>query len=139
MGRIWVLGIPAPAIWLNANDRGPWQRRVPVVRVWREATYWAAVKAKLPKGLERIHVEATFHFPTRRARDAENYHATLKPCIDALGPQKTRAIKGKFSVAVGYGLIVNDTPEHLSTNIVISPERRPRYVELLIKEVMETQ
>jgi hypothetical protein len=129
MGQSWQLTIVAPARWLSANDRSNWRAKVEPIRAWREAAYWAAVQAKLPKGLSRVHITATLHFVDKRRRDADNLHPTLKPIVDGLGPQKTRIVKGTPRVALGYGLVPDDTTEYLTTTLTIGEPmpRRPTF------------
>jgi hypothetical protein len=107
--------------------------RSKTTRTWRETAYWAAASARLPKGLQRISVTATLHFPTNRGRDRENYYDAIKPVIDGLtAPRKAGQI--------GYGLIPDDTPEHLApvvVNLVVGkPAGATRYglLELAITE-----
>jgi hypothetical protein len=139
MSESWRLTIVAPARWLSANDQANWYAKVGPIRQWREAAYWAAVQAKLPKGLGRVHITATLHFTDRRRRDADNLHPTLKPIIDGLGPQRVRVVRGMPRVALGYGLIPDDTPEHLTTTLTIGEPlpRKPMFrgtVELHIED-----
>lgn len=83
MSRSWTLTIPAPARWLNSNDRGNRKLDNPAVQEWKRAAAIWARKAKMPK-LGAIHVEATLHFCDRRLRDAPNYYPTIKAAIDGL-------------------------------------------------------
>lgn len=81
--RSWTITIPAPAKWLNSNDRTHRRYDNPAVQLWKNAAAVLARKAKLPK-LGAIHVEATLHFCDRRLRDAPNYYPTIKAAIDGL-------------------------------------------------------
>ncbi len=137
--RTWTLVIPAPARFLSLNNtKGHWSTRSEPARLWRESTYWLAVQAKLPRGLKKVHIAATFHFTDRRRRDAENLHATLKPIIDALTPERRRIVQGQLKVSKGYGLIADDTPEYLSTSLRIGGpiSAKVGFVELTITELV---
>lgn len=124
---MWTLRIPAPAPLWSTNDshkKGP--RATSANRKeWRNAGYTAAQKARLPKGLDRIRLAFTFHFPDRLRRDALNYSETAKPVIDAFGPPFMQAPTAKVPQgrsAPGWGLIPDDTPAHLeSTSLAIGP------------------
>lgn len=83
MSRSWTITIPAPAKWLNSNDRGHRRYENPIVQAWKDAACIYARKARMPK-LGAIHVEATLHFCDRRLRDAPNYYPTIKAAIDGL-------------------------------------------------------
>ncbi len=126
-GRTWTLLIPAPAPMWSTNDshrHGP--RASSANRVhWRQAGYLAARAADLPKGVDRVRMEFTFHFANRLRRDALNYSETAKPVIDGMGPPLFHAPTEKAPAgksAPGWGLIVDDTPEHLvSASLAIGP------------------
>lgn len=94
----WLLEFPAPTDWLTLNQRMHHMAKYRIGKQWADATLvWATAK-KLPKGLDKVRIEATLSFPTNRVRDEANYHPTLKPCVDAL---------------VRYGLMIDDDPKHL--------------------------
>lgn len=95
--RSWTLDIPAPAPWLNANERGHWSKRSGTIRLWRDAAHVYATKARLP-GLGKVRIEAVLSFADKRRRDPHNYYPTLKAIIDGL---------------VDYGLIPDDSDEYL--------------------------
>ena len=116
----YTVRIPAPtgrtgrAVWLSENDRPHRYERARNVKKWREATVMFARVARLPKGLQRVRIEAVLTFDTRRHRDEHNYTPTLKAIVDGLGPDKSRITKtGKLISAPGHGLIPDDTPAHL--------------------------
>jgi hypothetical protein len=83
MSRTWTLTIPAPAKWLNSNDRTHPKLNNTVIQEWKKAAAVYARQAKMPKR-GAIHVEATLHFCDRRLRDAPNYYPTIKAAIDGL-------------------------------------------------------
>jgi hypothetical protein len=133
----WTLTIPAPTQWVDANRRAGMHHmaRHREVKAWRETAYWAAASARLPKGLQRVRIVATLHFPTNRHRDRENYYDAIKPVIDGLAaPRKAGQ--------VGYGLIPDDTPEHLAPvvlNLVVGkPAGATRY-GLLVLDITEQE
>ena len=131
------LTIPAPAKWLSANGSyGRWER-ARHVKTWREATLVHARAARLPRGRGRVRIDAVLTFPTRRHRDEHNYMPTLKAVIDGLGPDKSRVTKaGKHISAPGYGLIADDTPEHLEGPYIrFATETGSAAVALTIREV----
>lgn len=85
----YTLHIPAPAEWLNSNDRGHWTRRDELTRTWRYAATVYAIKALRRGDLVacrgQVEITATIHRATRRGRsDAPNRWPTVKACIDAL-------------------------------------------------------
>jgi hypothetical protein len=133
----WTLTIPAVTPWLDANRRSGMHHmaRHKAVKEWRQAAYWAAVQARLPKGLQRVRIVATLHFPTNRHRDHENYYDAIKPVIDGLAaPRKPGQ--------VGYGLIPDDTPEHLAPvvlNLVVGKPAGATRHGLLVLEITEQE
>jgi hypothetical protein len=112
--RVWTLAIPAPLPMKSSNSREHWRAVSRYRKTWREAVYWHAAAARLPKGLSRVRIDVELRFTAVRRRDAPNYHPeVIKPCVDALGPQ--RQVKGKNGVRTepGWGLIPDDTAEFL--------------------------
>ena len=113
----WTLVIPAPAEWITSNKlNNSWNKwkRAEVTRAWRLATLSYAVQARLPRGLDRIRIEAVAEFwGTPPVRDTDNLRPTLKACIDGLGPQRAMRRGGKWHVSPGYGLIDDDDDAHL--------------------------
>lgn len=102
-----ILRFTAPAEWLSANKR--YKRRPDVaIRTWRQATALHAHAAKLPRGLKQVSVYATLHFTNNLRRDAHNYMAVVKCCIDGL---------------VDYGLIPDDRREHLLWTAITEGEK----------------
>jgi hypothetical protein len=95
-GRVWHLVIPAPAKWLNANDR--YKRRPDKeIREWRAAGMVYARQAKLPP-LARAHIVAELRFCDRIRRDEHNFYPTVKALIDGL---------------VDHGLLPDDSHHYL--------------------------
>lgn len=95
----WTITVPAPAQFINLNQRLHWAQKAKLTRTWRSMTDLKARLAKLPKGLTRVHIVAHVTKPTNRQYDVHNLMPTLKACVDGL---------------VDYGLIPNDTNAHLT-------------------------
>ncbi len=95
----YTVTVQGPPRLLTSNLRLHWATRALLTRQWREAAHWAAKAAKLPKGLERVHIVATVH-PGKggRLRDAHNVYPTGKAAVDGL---------------VDYGLLADDDDAHL--------------------------
>lgn len=103
----WTLDFPAPAPWMNSNQRRDRRGQTATRQAWREAAHIWAIKAKLPKGLDHIHITATPMLTDVRKRDVHNLMPTLKAVVDGL---------------VDYGLIPDDDDAHL-----IGPDLRSSY------------
>lgn len=100
----WTLRIQAPAPFINANQR---QHRLAIrgnIKLWRDAAHIYAKAARLPS-LQRAHITATLHFPTKRQRDVHNWMPTIKAIVDGL---------------VDYGLLPDDSDDYL-----VGPDLRP--------------
>lgn len=96
---------------------GHWSRTRKAKRAIQEEAAWALRAAKVPKGAKHVHAEVTVTFSTRRRRDAHNFWLALKAISDA---------------AVQVGVIVDDTAEFFSGDVVLDPEPgRPRAVVVL--------
>lgn len=111
--RTWTVAIPAPIPMKSANVRDHWRVVARERRKWREAAFGRIALARPPQGLARIRVEVVFHFNTNRRRDAPNYmESVIKPCVDAIGPEKrVRQDDGSFRVDRGWGVVPDDTAE----------------------------
>jgi len=115
--------VPASQIITSNNERGHWAKRSDVKALLRHKAELLARAARLPKGLQRVHIVVHIDYPDRRKRDAHNLMPTIKPIIDGL---------------VDAGVLVDDSDTHL-----IGPDLRPtgnvvksKYVfQLDIKEV----
>lgn len=90
--------------WLNANQRLHWAPKAERTRTWRDLAKYTAKAAKLPTGLQRVHILAYVHKTDKRPYDAHNLYPTAKAAIDGL---------------VDHGLIPDDTNAHL-----IGPDMR---------------
>ncbi len=104
--------VQGPPRLLTSNLRLHWATLALLTRQWREAAHWAAKAARLPRGLDRVHIVAYVH-PAKggRLRDCHNVYPTGKAAVDGL---------------VDYGLIEDDDDAHL-----IGPDLR-RGANLLV-------
>jgi hypothetical protein len=125
-GRSYTVAVPAPAKWLNANDRhGHWAERSGPTRDWRQAAAWAAKAAKVP-ALKRASITAVVHRADRRTdTDAQNRYPTIKAAVDGV---------------VDAGVLPNDTDRFLLSLTIrpgkpVSRSDYPRGVlEMIITE-----
>lgn len=124
--RTWTVTIPAPAMFLNANQRIDRRKLAPIVREWRQAAALYARQAKLPR-LGKARIIAELRFTDKAHRDAHNYFLTVKPCIDGL---------------VDYGLLGDDEDSFLTFVGIQAGELMPKKaygpsgaVHLIISEV----
>lgn len=112
--RTWTLAIPAPTVMQTSNRREHWRAISRRRKAWRDAAYWQAAAAKLPKGLSRVRIDVELRFTTNRRRDAPNYYSdVIKPCVDALSPPRRVTSAKGVRVEAGWGLIPDDTAEFL--------------------------
>jgi len=123
-GRTWVITFNAPAQMLSVNSGNQhWRRTSPIHKTWREAMYLHAKAAKLPTGLARVRLDFVLRFPRAGRIDAGNYYThVVKPCVDGIGPPIDKMRAGKRIIAVGYGLIPDDTAEYLDGPHVVLGE-----------------
>lgn len=124
--RTWTIHIPAPAPWLNVNQRRHGRAVKDTVRTWRDAGRVHARAAKLP-ALGKAHITATLRFTDRRRRDDANYYPTIKALIDGL---------------VDHGLLPDDSRQYLTALTICGGEPIPTkpfgpagMVSLTIREV----
>lgn len=116
-----TLTIPAPAKWLNSNDRLHWGPRAKLTKSWRQAAHVYARQARLPKGLGRVRIDAQVHKTTGNSFDAMNLYPTLKAVVDGL---------------VDYGLVVDDNNDHVTGPFITDGGRREKaLVVLTITEI----
>lgn len=101
----YTLRIPAPAVWLSANDRRDPRRAASDIKSWREAGCVYARQAHLPRGLTAVHVIARCHRTIKRRSDVGNLYPTAKAVVDGL---------------VDAGLVADDDNRH-----VLGPDMRP--------------
>lgn len=101
----FTLWVPAPAAFLNLNDRMHHHPKARLVKAWRAAAKDAAEAAGLPRGFGRVHVGIDVVKVTSRAYDVHNLMPTAKACIDGL---------------VDFGLVADDSNDYLT-----GPDMRP--------------
>ena len=109
--RTWTLELPFDRPPLSLNAR---QHHMAVYRIRQqiiEAVHWQAIAQRLPKNLDHVGIVLHWQATVKRSRDTDNPAPTLKACIDALagGRGKRR----------GYGLVVDDDSEHVTSGVVI--------------------
>ncbi len=99
----WTMHFRAPDRLLNANDRQHWAPTAAAVRSWRHAARIYATAAKFPRGLSRVRIDITVHFPDRRRRDRANWYPTAKPITDGL---------------TDYGVVCDDSDDYVDGPVV---------------------
>src|SRR5690625_3173208 len=117
--------VPASQIITSNNERGHWAKRSDVKATVRHKAELLARAARLPKGLQRVHIGVHIDYPDRRRRDAPNLMPTTKPIIDAL---------------VDAGVLVGDSGQHLIGPALLPTGNgvKSKYVfKLDIKEVTQ--
>ncbi len=97
----FALKVAAPALFLSANNRLHHHARARLTRQWRDAGFIAAVQARLPKGLDHVHITAVVH-PAKGGRlgEASNVFPSIKAAIDG--------------VVGDYGLCPDDSDRHVT-------------------------
>lgn len=116
----FTLELPKLADWLNANIKRHWAPNAKLVKAWRHGAHIYARQAKLPKGLQRVQVDAYVWKNSRRQYDPHNLMPTLKPVIDGL---------------VDYGLIPDDNTTHLAGPFIHHGGYGPEKLVLVIQPV----
>lgn len=111
----WILPLGETTPPLSLNGRYHWRTRARHVRRLRTAVYVRGLQLKM-RPVPHVHVTLHYVPRDRRARDADNLVATLKPCIDAL------TAKGRERGWPALGVVADDTPEHVSWS---SPQIHP--------------
>lgn len=76
------LTIPAPAEFINSNQRLHPQRKGKLTRAWREAAKAAALG--LPPFACPVHITAYVQKPVRNRFDPGNWYPTAKACVDGI-------------------------------------------------------
>lgn len=100
---------------LSDNHRMHWRQRAKVIREVRETVAWLAWSAGMKPG-SHLTVTLIWAPGDRRKRDARNYHATLKACVDALA-------RGPRRDWVGLQLVADDTADYVDerTPVILPP------------------
>lgn len=114
------LELPKLADWLNLNQQLHWAPRNKRAQAWRHGTNIIARQHRLPKGFERVQVDAYVWKNSRRVYDPHNLMPTLKPVIDGL---------------VDYGLIPDDNTTHLAGPFIHHGGYGPEKLVLVIQPV----
>lgn len=114
MNREWTIGVPV-AQWLTANRELHYRRRSEVVASLRAGVVGACHRGNLPKGVTPVRLSAVAQYIGRSApvRDRLNLAPTIKACADGLTPQVVKVRKGKTVVSLGYGLLPDDSDQHV--------------------------
>lgn len=109
-----------PKLLISANQRIHHHQRAKVVKHWREAARDAVPAGALV--MERVHITATFRFPTKHRRDVANlYSYVIKSAIDG---------------AVDAGLIPGDHDEVVEgLTIRRDPVNGPHSFTLTFQEI----
>lgn len=115
-----TLELPKLADWLNLNVNLHWAPRNKRAQAWRHGAHIYARQAKLPKGLQRVRIDAYVWKSSKRAYDPHNLMPTLKPVIDGL---------------VDYGLLVDDSSEYLAGPFIRHGGYGPEKLVLVIQRV----
>jgi crossover junction endodeoxyribonuclease RusA len=102
---------------LHANQRLHWAEQNRRVQAVRKAVFVRALLGKLPKGVPHATITLTWHPPRAYQTDAENLAPLLKACVDGLTLGR--------GITKGYGLTLDDTPQHVTTHCLIGEPRRP--------------
>lgn len=103
------LGFTSPPLSLNDRGRGKGyiRARARKIREVRTAVFVRGRQLKMTPA-PHVHVQLYYVPRDRRARDADNLVATLKPAIDAL------TAKGRDRGSPALGVVPDDTPEYVS-------------------------
>ncbi|QKY79000.1 hypothetical protein Jinkies_52 [Arthrobacter phage Jinkies] len=83
-GSVFELVIPAPAEFLNANQRLDRWEKARRVKAWRREACRLAGFASLPGGISQLQVDAYVIKPVANNYDPANYQDTAKPVLDGL-------------------------------------------------------
>ena len=122
MSRQWVMVVPQPDEWINANHRTHWAVTGRRVVSWRGAAKLHARRVHLPVGLGRARVECAFQFTDARRRDVGNLAPTAKAIVDGL---------------VDYGLLPDDDDAHLIGPDLRRGPKSPDGIGLVVVTVTE--
>lgn len=81
-GTVFEFTIPAPCEFLNANVKLHHMAEARLVKAWRRAGVMAARRAELPRGLERVRIDAYVIKPVRNRYDPANFGNSAKAASD---------------------------------------------------------
>lgn len=119
---VWVLPLGFTTPPLTLNGRYHWRTRNRLTKSIRTAVFVRGQQLKVT-AVPHVHVQLHYVPRDRRARDADNLVATLKPAIDAL------TAFGRDRGWPCLGIVPDDTPEHVSWStpvIHVPDEHGPR-------------
>lgn len=101
----WVETGERPLLANSSNSMHPVERGKHV-DLWRQAAFYAAAEAGVPKGLDRVAFVARPHYNKGPLPDTGGISPTLKAVIDGL---------------VDYGLIPDDNGDHSRAEVLMAP------------------
>lgn len=85
--------------WLMNRDKSMhWAVRAKLIEEWKGAFRYLAMAERLPKGLQRVNVEVTHFYTSKRPPDYGAVMPAAKAAVDGL---------------VLYGLVPDDSPKYL--------------------------
>jgi hypothetical protein len=81
-GTVFEFTIPAPCEFLNANVKLHYMAEARLVKAWRRAGLMAARRAEIPRGIERVRIDAYVIKPVRNRYDPANFSPSVKAASD---------------------------------------------------------
>lgn len=114
------LTIPVPTPSLNRTHGGHWTHYSKVKRAWLEEIFAAKVAAKVSGDPRYGRSSLTIERYGKRLLDPDNFTGGLKPVIDGLKRN---------------GLILDDTPKHITLNAIQHVGPPPYRTVIRIEEV----
>jgi hypothetical protein len=81
-GTVFEFEIPAPCEFLNANVKLHYMAEARLVKAWRRAGLMAARRAEIPRGIERVRIDAYVIKPVRNRYDPANFSPSVKAASD---------------------------------------------------------
>lgn len=111
LARIFTVTLPWPPAALSPNSRGHWAQLARARKAYRQACAWQArAQGASRVDAQRLHVNLSFHKPSRRPMDLDNCLSRMKAGLDGLadvlGVDDSRwTISLEFAPTVG-GMVV---------------------------------
>ena len=127
MTDAYILVIPAPAPWINANDREHYHAKAALTKAWRARAAWVATQARIPRIDVPVSIEAIVHKSNRVRFDPPNLYPTIKAAIDGLVRHPKHG---------GADVLADDDSEHV-TRLCISkgePDEHGSRLVLIIRK-----
>lgn len=107
MTRGWVVTVEMRPWTHNAERRMHHHERAALVRMWRDATRVLAIRAQVPRGLDRVEIEFRARYATARSLpDVTGIIPAAKAMVDGL---------------VDAGVIADDDPAHVVSVTFLAP------------------